>query len=30
VVLIIGMLVDAVFGYITKRARLRRGLVGMD
>lgn len=30
VVLIIGMLVDAVFGFITKRARLRRGLVGME
>jgi NitT/TauT family transport system permease protein len=30
VILIIGMLVDAVFGSITKRARLRRGLVGMD
>ena len=30
VILVIGMLVDAVFGMITKQVRLRRGLVGMD
>jgi NitT/TauT family transport system permease protein len=30
VILIIGMVVDAIFGSITKQVRLRRGLVGMD
>jgi NitT/TauT family transport system permease protein len=30
VILVIGMLVDAVFGMITKQVRMRRGLVGMD